>query len=102
MSGVNFNISVSNLPQMDRHQDDIHHGPVINQQQNAQLNKSEVSQKLSMPVEPEHTEGKTVDTKRTELEKAQKRKKKKRNCVIVKEKKKSGRDSDGYFVNIQA
>ena len=54
-----------------------------------------------MPVQPEHTEGKTIDTKKSEFD-AQKRKKKKRSCIIAKENKKSGRGRDGYIVNIQA
>lgn len=100
MSGLT-NISISNLPQIDHHQDDIHRGPIINQEQNAQIHKSEAERRISMPVEPDKTEGKSVDV-RNNLINDSKQKRKKRKNVIEKRKKSFNSDNDGYFVDVQA
>ncbi|MDO5576396.1 MAG: hypothetical protein Q4F84_04900, partial [Fibrobacter sp.] len=68
MSGFNL-ISEVNLPQMDRHQNDIHRNPVINQDQNAHIAKNEAQQKLSKPVEPEKMDKKSIDPKQKREEK---------------------------------
>lgn len=102
MSGVNVNVSISNLPQMDRHQDDLHQSPVINQLQNTQIVKSEITQRLMKPVEPDRTNGKNVDTKNRIkiMEKNDKRKKNKNG--LQKTRKKILFDNDNNFVDIQA
>lgn len=101
MSGVNINISLSGLPHFEPHQDKIHQGPVVNQQQNAQIVNSETLQRISRPVEAEHPEGKIIDTgKSTEQIKDKKKKKSKKDSK--KSLKNPCKRDDGYFVDIQA
>jgi hypothetical protein len=61
MNGLNFQASVSNLTQMDRHQHDAHRAPVENQEQNAQRARDEAAQRLVMTVRVEEAAGKRID-----------------------------------------
>ncbi len=61
MDSVNTNFSVNNLSQMDRLQSDVHRTPVVNQDQNARLAEHEAGVRLTMPVEADALENKTVD-----------------------------------------
>jgi hypothetical protein len=61
MDSVNVNFSVNNLPQMDRHQSEIHRTPVVHQDQNARSAEDEAAMRLSMPVETDAVEKKNVD-----------------------------------------
>jgi hypothetical protein len=102
MSGANVNLSVSNLPQIDRHQNDIHKNPVVNQEQNAKIAINEISQKLTKPVEAESTQGKNIDPNQKREESAGKAKPKK-----LKSKKEVGKEThksndEGYIVDFQA
>lgn len=101
MSGVNVNVSVSNLPQIDRHQNDIHKNPAVNQDQNSKIANNEMSLKLTRPGEAESTQGKNVDPnqKRDELSKKAKSKKKKVKEAVKKEPKSN---DEGYIVDFQA
>lgn len=101
MSGVNVNISVSGLPHFDRHQDDAHQRPVINQQQNTQIVNSEIAQRITRPVEVDHAEGKIIDSRqKVTREKKKKGKRSRRSQRRASEK--SERRDDGHFVDIQA
>jgi hypothetical protein len=64
MSGVNVNVSVSNLPQIDRHQNDVHKNPVVNQDQNAKIANNEMTLKLTRPGEAESAQGKKKKLKK--------------------------------------
>ncbi len=101
MSGVNVNISVSGLPHFDRHQDDAHQKPVINQQQNAQIANSEITQRVTRPVEVDHTEGKIIDG-RQKITRQKNRKRKRSRNTREEVSKKNGRRDDGHFVDIKA
>lgn len=61
MDGLNFQASVNNLTQMDRHQQDAVRTPVINQEQNAELARDEAALKALRPPQPDDIEGKKVD-----------------------------------------
>jgi hypothetical protein len=101
MSGVNVNVSVSNLPQIDRHQNDIHKNPAVNQDQNARIAHDEMSLKLTRPSEAESTQGKNVDPNQKKDEPSKKTKFKKK---AVKEsiKKVPKSNDEGYIVDFQA
>jgi len=101
VSGVNFNISVSGLPHFNRHQDDAHQRPVINQQQNSQIVNSEISQRVSRPVEVDHTEGKIIDSRQKIIRQKNKKRRKFRNPQWGGSEKSDRRD-EGHFVDIQA
>lgn len=101
MSGVNVNISVSGLPHYDRHQDNAHQRPVINQQQNAQIVNSEITQRITRPVEPDHAEGKIVDG-REKVTRQKSRKRKKMRSSQRETSKRNDKRDDGLFVDIQA
>ncbi|HEX3019053.1 MAG TPA: hypothetical protein VHP36_02075 [Chitinispirillaceae bacterium] len=101
MSGVDVNISVSNLPHLDRHQDDINHRPVINQQQNAHIMSSEVSQKIIMPVEVEQSEGKIISKKQKIVDKKERKGKKNKNSPGNTSTTSENRDN-GYLIDVQA
>jgi hypothetical protein len=62
MSGVNVQISMTNLTQVDRHQSDIHRLPGTHQEQNAALLQNAAHRRIAMPVEPDEIEKKSIDT----------------------------------------
>lgn len=102
MSGLNI-ISEINLTQMDRHQNDIHRNPVVNQEQNAQIAKNETQKKMKMPIEPDKTENKIVDSKqRRDEKKKKKRKKSDGNQKRKNTDTKNGKGNSGYFVDLEA
>lgn len=101
MNGVNVNVSVSNLPQIDRQQNDIHKNPSVNQDQNAKIANNEISQKLTKPSEAESTQGKNVDQNQKRDESSRNAKSKKN--IIKKAVKKEPKSKDeGYIVDFQA
>jgi hypothetical protein len=75
MSEVNVRISVSNLVQMDRLQTDAHRGPMVNQEQNAELARHEAARRLLAPVQPDNVNGKIIDPNAKREEDARKKKK---------------------------
>jgi len=77
MSEFDLNVSINNLSQLDRHQDDIHKTPIAHQEQNARKTEEELQQRMTMPVAPDEVEDKNVnpDDHRTA---AENRKRKKR------------------------
>lgn len=103
MSSVNVNISVNNLPQFDRHQNDIHKNPIVNQDQNAKIANNEIAQRMNMPVGVEHSEGQKVDPnqKRLEDERRKKHKKARRDDQEKRKNNKSG-GSGGLIVDVEA
>jgi hypothetical protein len=61
MSGVNVQISTTNLTQVDRHQNDLHRLPGTHQEQNAALFEGAAHRRIAMPVEPDTIEKKNID-----------------------------------------
>ncbi len=79
MNSMDLQASIHNLLQMDRHQEETHRMPVMNQAQNAEKAREEAAQRTETPQQPEQPEGKNVDSearKRLQRE-AQRRKKEK-------------------------
>jgi hypothetical protein len=101
MDGVNVNVSVSNLPQIDRHQNDAHKNPIVNQDQNAKIANNEISLKLTRPGEVESTQGKNVDPNQKKDESAKKNKYKKKIIKDI-DKKEPKSNDEGYIVDFQA
>ena len=75
MSEVNARISISNLVQMDRLQNDAHRGPMVHQAQNAETARQDMLRRMQAPVQPDTVEGKTIDP---DARREEERKKKKR------------------------
>lgn len=63
MSGVNVQISMTNLTQVDRHQNDLHRMPGVHQEQNAQIAHEAAQKRIQMPVEADAVEKKRIDAK---------------------------------------
>jgi len=61
MSEINMQISVTQLTQIDRHQNDAHRTPTVHQEQNMQASQQEAAHRLNMPVQPDVIEKKKVD-----------------------------------------
>jgi len=61
MSGMNVQISVTNLTQLDRHQSDSHRTPVTHQDQNAAMAQEVAHRRVAMPVEPDAADNKNID-----------------------------------------
>jgi len=101
MSSVNVNVSVTNLPQFERHQNDIHKNPIVNQDQNAKIAQNELDRKMKMPVEAEHTEGKLIDPNQKREEKKKNKKKRIPSDKRV-DNKELNRGDGGYIVDIEA
>jgi hypothetical protein len=99
MDGVDFQASVTNLTQMDRHQQDTVRSPGINQEQNSQIAREEAGQKAIRPTQPDEAEGKKVDPKE-----------RRRNFDKRKERKKQGHSeglpgkstNSGFFLDVNA
>ena len=102
MNGVNVNVSVSNLPQIDRQQNDIHKNPTVNQDQNAKIANSEIDQKLTRPVEPGSTQGKNIDPNQKRDESPGNSKFKKKKNLKESAKKENKPTDEGYIVDFQA
>ncbi len=73
MDDDDMRVSMSNLVQMDRHQTDIHRGPMVNQEQNADAARQEVTRRLASPTEPDKPEGKTIDPREKREEERRKK-----------------------------
>jgi hypothetical protein len=99
MDGVDFQASVTNLTQMDRHQQDAVRLPGVNQEQNAQIARDEAGQKAIRPTQPDEAEGKKIDPKdhRRNLDKRKDRKKKERPDGLP------GKSTgSGFFLDVNA
>jgi hypothetical protein len=68
MSGLDLQASMSNLTQMDRHQQDAHRSPVAHQQQNAVQAQQDAMRRLAMPPPSDALEQKDPDSRRTKRE----------------------------------
>jgi hypothetical protein len=102
MNSVNVHVSVVNLPQIDRHQNDIHKNPIINQGQNAHIARTEAEKKLLKPNQADSAEGKNININNKQ-QVNQKRGKKRKNETDDKEKKqKQQRRNSGFFVDVDA
>jgi hypothetical protein len=69
MNALGMQASVNNLVQMDRHQSDTHRTPVVNQEQNALIDREQAARRTEMPVDPEQPEGKNVDSENSKRDK---------------------------------
>ncbi|MBN1309122.1 MAG: hypothetical protein JXA18_14455 [Chitinispirillaceae bacterium] len=78
MSEINMQLSITQLTQMDRHQNDAHRTPTVHQEQNAQLAQEEATRRLAMPVEPDTVEQKRIDPEGKRNERKEQRKKRRR------------------------
>jgi hypothetical protein len=98
MNGVDLQASVSNLSQMDRHQQDSHRSPIVNQQQNAETAREEAAKRVNMPVQPDVIEGKIIDpeNRRRNLQERRKKKKKEQARVCKQNR------GNGFIIDIQA
>ena len=98
MSEINMQISVTHLTQMDRHQNDTHRGPMVNQAQNAQMAEDESIQRMNMPVEPDTVEKKNIDPDRKRHDRQDRRKK--RRIASDKKKQPPQSDSNASLIDI--
>jgi hypothetical protein len=99
MDGVNFQASVNNLTQMDRHQQDAVRTPGVNQEQNSQIARDEAAQKALRPEQPDEIEGKRVDPKqrKQDNDKRKDQKKKERGDGAP-----GKSTSSGFFLDVNA
>jgi len=99
MNGLNFQASVSNLTQMDRHQQDVHRTPGINQEQNAEIARNESAQRAVKPTQPDDVEEKKIDPRQRKADsenRKKKRGKQRGNPPACKS------PDSGYFLDVQA
>ncbi len=102
MSGVDVHISVNNIPQFDRHQSNAHRTPILHQQANGDIARSQLEQQAKIPTEPKGAEGKSVDpdNRKKDNRRSKKRKKEAPQEVRVSEEKRMA-DSGG-LIDIEA
>jgi hypothetical protein len=101
MNAVNLQASVSNVTQMDKHQQDQSRTPLVHQDQNAVIAREDLEKRIRMPTEAEQAEGKKVDPRQEKKDRQGGRnKKKKSNLDGAKSPPHSS--SSGYIVDIQA
>jgi hypothetical protein len=84
MSEVNARISISNLVQMDRLQNDAHRGPMVHQEQNAETARQDMVRRMQAPVQPDNVEGKIIDPNARREEERKKKKKKQQQDSLEK------------------
>jgi hypothetical protein len=53
VSEFDLHVTMSNLSQLDRHQNEAHKTPIVHQEQNAQRTEEELQQRTTMPVAPD-------------------------------------------------
>jgi hypothetical protein len=100
MNGINFQASVTNVTQMDRHQQDIHKAPSVNQEQNALIARHEAAERTMKPVQPDGTKDKKIDA---DERKRDNDRNKKRHQENQGSKENGGKKSDsGFFLDIEA
>jgi hypothetical protein len=101
MSTANVNFSINNLPQVDRHLNDVIRVPDVTHSQNTERMLDDVARKLTRPVEISHTEQRIVDpgehNSMTSKKKGKKGDRKKNQTV----EKKQRRSDSGHFVDIE-
>lgn len=78
MNEMSIRGSFSNLTQVDRLQQQKNTHPIVSQEQNAELMKQTIAQRLNAPVQPDAVEGKQIDPNNKKQREAEKRKKKKK------------------------
>ncbi|MBD3345484.1 MAG: hypothetical protein GF401_10520 [Chitinivibrionales bacterium] len=100
MKGVDFRASLNNLTQLDRHQQDIHKAPLLNQERNSEIARQKAAQRVEMPVQPDETEGKNIDPEERRREQAEGERKKRRKNKNTNEHKRPR--NNGLFVDIDA
>jgi hypothetical protein len=98
MNGLNFQTSVSNLPHLDRIQQDSHRLPIVNQEQNAQLARDEALRRMTVPTQPDEVEGKKIDPGQRKQDEARKKRNKKPEAT---KKPDSAGNRDGHFLDIR-
>jgi hypothetical protein len=98
MNGLNFQASVSNLPHLDRIQQDTHRLPMVNQEQNAQLAHDEALRRMAAPTQPDEVEDKKIDPGQRKQDEARKKRNKKPEAHKAPA---SAGNKDGHFLDIR-
>ncbi len=98
---VDFNASVSNLTQLERHQQDGHRAPMIDQESNILKAREEAQRRAQTAVEPEQSQEKTIDP-RDRREKQNPRHEKKSSRNKKKKSMRGPRPDGGRFVDVDA
>jgi hypothetical protein len=99
MNGLNFQASVANVTQMDRHHHDSHRAPGENQEQNALLAREEASRRMVMTVQAQAADGKKVDPGQRRSEKPPNKKNRKKDAGAGSHRRLG---SDGMQVDVEA
>jgi len=100
MSGINVQISMTNLTQVDRHQNDIHRLPATHQDQNAAIVQADAHKRVSMPLEPDATEKKNIDPENSRKE--NNRRKNKRLPTAQKVLRQRGKGNSDHLIDVNA
>jgi hypothetical protein len=77
MNEMSIKSSYSNLTQIDRVQQQKNIQPIVHQEQNANLIRSDITQRLHAPVQPDTLEEKQIDPQNEKRRKNENSKKKK-------------------------
>jgi hypothetical protein len=97
MNAVNFQASVNNLTQMDRHQQDLSRTPLVNQEQNAEIARGDAEKRIRMPVQADTVEGKKINPEENKRNFERKKRRKKNDPDS-----KGASGSSGYILDVQA
>jgi hypothetical protein len=102
MRAVDFQASVNNLTVMDRHQQEMHKTPIVNQQQNIEKARDEAAQRVDKPVQPDQVEGKKVDPNDKRKEGRGREKKQRKQQDAQQQNRPSPSRDSGLFVDLDA
>ncbi|HAJ79942.1 MAG TPA: hypothetical protein DCO75_09230 [Fibrobacteres bacterium] len=99
MNGINLQASITNVTQMDRHQNDMNRLPVANREQNSQIAMNQAAQKLIRPTQADGAEGKKIDPDQRKKDTGNRKKKRSGD----RNNEPAGKSSDsGFFIDIEA
>jgi hypothetical protein len=102
MESINFRASMHNLTQADRHQEEVHRTPVVNQQRSEDMGADAALRRLGMPVEPEETDTKTVDPGHRGKVFMKRRRREKKEREKEDRRRRNRGEGSGRFVDIDA
>jgi hypothetical protein len=102
MNSIDMQASLNNLTHLERHQDEVHRGPVTHQAHNAQSYVQQARHSAQAPSQPQKSQGKGVDAREKGASANNQRRGKKRPPSRPEDTVRARRRSGGNFIDIDA
>jgi hypothetical protein len=102
MNSVDMQASMNNLTQLERHQNEMHRGPVTHQAHNAQSYVQHAQHSAQAPSQPQKSQGKGVDAREKGASASSQRRGKRRGSERPEDAVRARRRAGGGFIDIDA